>query len=235
LKPFQRPTGREAIHIAGHILDGSGSAGGAALVEALAIIHEEKEWLKRPSSVAGSYASFAELACDRRPHGLGVNDQASYRLVRFGLRELKLYCSLAELNALLARTPGRPPTNNANDDGSWFLTIPTAKNSLDRILITLKRAHPAEYAEVCAGTLTPRQAAIRAGIVSAGARTNGVCDLAAAAHLSERGKFKVAKSFWNVMSLNEQCTFISRLIEPGLGEGLARRWREINTPPDQGG
>ena len=145
------------------------------------------------------------------------------------MRERKHYAALTDLTELCVREKGRPPKKSANDGHFRFLTMSGA-NRVPRLLLTLKQEHPAEYAAVCAGELTPRQAAIRAGFVSVGVRRFGVLDLSKVAQLRPQGQGILIRELWDAVALDVQCTFLSRVIEPVLGPELAKRWRQAKAP-----
>ena len=101
-------------------------------------------------------------------------------------------------------------------------------NALDRILLTLKRAHSEIFDDVCAGDISPRKGAIKAGLVAEPDRPRGfgVCDFSAAVKLSTRVQGDLLWELFKALSLDAQCSLISRVLETRLGPELARRWRE---------
>ena len=116
----------------------------------------------------------------------------------------------------------------ANDeDFEPFYTIPTAATARDRLLLALKRDHPEHFAAVCALKLSPRAAAVQAGLIAAGtSRYGGACNIVAATALNEHAQGRLLCDLFQAMSPNAQCALIARAIEPRLGFGLAQRWRD---------
>jgi hypothetical protein len=130
---------------------------------------------------------------------------------------------------LVVRERGRPRRNLANsEDFHRFRQAPRSATALEAMLMTLKWAHPEFFARVCARELSPRQAAIMAGIVPSNKSTNrtfGVLDFTAATCLNPAAQGKLLCRFFKVLPVDAQCALLSRVIEPRLGPGLATRWR----------
>lgn len=193
-----------------------------AMIDALDAIVCGQLWQQgRPN------ASFGEFAVALPPAGLGVRSVRPAKLLRHALLASGHFAQWTELLERVRRKPGRPPKTLANDEGfERFYTIPTAATARDRLLLALKHRHPHQFAAVCALECSPREAAIRAGLIKvAPSRYGGVCNIVAAASLKERAQGRLLCDLFNVMSPNAQCALIARVLEPRLGFGLAQRWR----------
>ena len=173
------------------------------------------------------FESFGDFAVALPPVGLGVRSLEPLRLLRHALLDGGHFAQWTEILERTVRPRGRPRKKLVNDeDFEPFYTMPTAATSRDRILLNLKRNYPDQFAAVCERKLSPREAAIQAGLIAAGpARYGGACNLAAAAALNERAQGRLLCDLFNAMSANAQCALISRALEPHLGFGLAERWR----------
>jgi hypothetical protein len=191
--------------------------------DALDAIVGEQLW-----QVGGTFESFAEFAVAKQPAGLGVRSLPPLRLLRYALLSGGHFASWTELLERVAREPGRPPKKLVNGEGfERFYTVPTATTARDRLLLGLKRHHPEHFAAVCALECSPREAAIRAGLIKISAsHYGGACNIVAAASLKERAQGRLLCDLFSVMSPNAQCTLIARVLEPRLGFGLAQRWRD---------
>lgn len=97
---------------------------------------------------------------------------AQRRLVNLSLDAGEAVRNFAEWTDVLERVirrPCRPQKTLANDEGfERFYTVPTAATARDRLLLALKRHHPERFAAVCALECSPREAAIRAGLIKVG-------------------------------------------------------------------
>jgi hypothetical protein len=124
--------------------------------------------------------------------------------------------------------------NLANDeDFERFYTVPTASTARDRLLLVLKRDHPEDFAAVCTLKVSPREAGIRAGLISAGSpRYGGACNIAAVAALKPRAQGRLLCELFQAMSADAQCALIARVLEPQLGFGLDQRWRDSDSQAD---
>ena len=115
------------------------------------------------------------------------------RLLRHALLDGGHFAQWTEILEQIVRPRGRPRKNLVNgEDFEPFYTMPTAATSRDRIFLNLKRNYPDQFAAVCELKLSPREAAIKAGLIAAGpARYGGACNLAAAAALKERAQSRL--------------------------------------------
>src|SRR5262249_41551294 len=129
------------------------------------------------------FESFGEFAVALPPAGLGI--LRPMKLLRHALLTAGYFAQWTEVLEYVARERGRPRKNLANDeDFQRFYTVPTASTARDRLLLVLKRDHPEHFAEVCSLKVSPREAGIRAGLITAGpSRYGGACNIAAATAL----------------------------------------------------
>jgi len=175
-----------------------------------------------------SFESFGDFAVALPPLGLGVRALAPLRALRYALLDAGSFAFWTEILERVARQRGRPRKKLVNDeDFVPFYTLPTAATARDRLLLALKRHHPGHFKAVCECRISPRAAAIEAGLIAAGAsRYGGACNIKLAAALGQRAQGRLLCDLFKVVSGNAQCTLIARAIEPRLGFGLAERWRE---------
>lgn len=212
----------DPVKIVQHALSDTAGMSLTALVDALDAIVCGQLWQEdRP------YRSFGDLAVAPPPAGLGVRSLRPVKLLRYALLANGHFAEWTDLLERVVRKPGRPPKTLANDEGfERFYTVPTAATARDRLLLALKRHHAEHFATVCALEYSPREAAIRAGLIRVGpSRYGGACNIVVAANLKERAQGKLLCDLFTVMSPNAQCTLIARVLEPRLGFGLAQRWR----------
>ena len=194
-----------------------------SMTAALEAIIERGLWkLSKP------FESFGDFAAALPPDGLGVRSLDPLRLLRHALLNAGYFREWTEVLERVIRPRGRPRKKLVNDeDFEPFYSIPTAATARDRLLLALKRDHPEHFAAVCALELSPRAAAIQAGLIAEGSsRYGGACNIVAAAALNERAQGRLLCDLFQALSANAQCALIARAIEPRLGFGLAERWRE---------
>ena len=225
--PIANGSRHDPVRVVQHTLSASPQARPDTLLDALDAILGQELW-----QVGGKFDTFAEFAIAQQPAGLGVRSSPPLKLLRYALLAKGHFASWTELLERVAREPGRPPKKLVNDEGfERFYTIPTATTARDRLLLALKRHHPEHFAAVCKLECSPREAAIRAGLIRVGGwYYGGVCDIAAAATLKERAQARLLCELFKVMAPSAQCTLIAREIEPRLESGLAKRWRESIEP-----
>jgi hypothetical protein len=225
--PIPNSSRHDPVRVVQQALSASPQAGLDTLLDGLDAILGQVLW-----QVGGKFDTFAEFAIAQQPGGLGVRSLPPLKLLRYALLANSHFASWTELLERVAREPGRPPKKLVNDEGfERFYTVPTATTARDRLLLGLKRHHPEHFAAVCALDCSPREAAIRAGLIKAGPSLyGGACNIVAAASLKERAQGRLLCDLFNVLSPNAQCTLIARVLEPRLGFGLAERWRNIETP-----
>jgi hypothetical protein len=176
---------------------------------------------------AGPFETFGDFVVALPPAGLGVHTVRAIKLLRDALLTSRHFAQWTDVLERVARERGRPRKNLANDeDFGRFYTVPTASTAVDRLLLVLKRDYPEQFAEVCALKVSPRQAGIRAGLITAGSsRYGGACDIAAAAALTQRAQGRLLCELFECVCADAQCALIARILEPRLGFGLAQRWR----------
>ena len=115
------------------------------------------------------FESFGDFAVALPPVGLGVRSLEPLRLLRHALLDGGHFAQWTEILERTVRPRGRPRKKLVNDeDFEPFYTMPTAATSRDRILLNLKRNYPDQFAAVCERKLSPREAAIQAGLIAAG-------------------------------------------------------------------
>jgi hypothetical protein len=199
-------------------------AGLGELPAALDAVLRDRLW----EAVDEKYASFTEFVFAPAPSGLGVTRLPAFKLLRHLLLEGAYYEPWVGLMEAAIRDRGRPKNVANGDDLAFAYPFPRTRNSRDYMLLTLKRHHPAVFAELCDSRGSIRQAALRVGIVVPPGLSElryGVYDARAAKDFNENAKPKLMKAFFDDLGLNAQCTFLNRL-EGVLGADLARRWRE---------
>jgi len=190
---------------------------------------DETLWRERKWPDGRPLEGFGDLIVALPPHGCGIRNTAPLVLVRRVLVSGGYYGPWTDVVEKTMRKPGCPPKTLANSDSSErFYRVPTSSTALDRILLNLKRRNPEMFARVCAGECSPRQGAIKAGLIGGAGpkRQYGACDLDAAAALAVGPQGRLLCDLFRCVRLDAQCTLISRLIEPRLDPDLARRWRE---------
>ena len=193
-----------------------------SMTAALAAIVEGDLWQQgRP------FELFGDFAVALPPGGLGVRSLEPLRLLRLALVSAGHLAQWTEVLERTARRRGRPRKKLVNDeDFEPFYTVPTATTARDRLLLALKHNYPEHFTAVCELKLSPRAAAIEAGLITAGySRYGGACNIQLAAALSARAQARLLCDLFSAMSTNAQCTLIARRLEPSLGFGLAQRWR----------
>jgi hypothetical protein len=203
------------------------------LVAVMGAIVDHRKWEMRKSPEGTPFTSFGQFAVAPRPSGLGVSCEQGYALIRFSLVENGHYVELADLVDVVTRRQGRPSKSLADGD-VFFTKAPTSYNSVDRILLNLKRdpVYAHLLSDLNAGRLTPRQAAIQAGLPVSQKKTLlfDVCDLRKAERLKLEEQVTLLCELFSSVPVDVQCTLLERLIEPLLGGDLARRWREAHRP-----
>jgi hypothetical protein len=233
MRPWRntKPPIHEEVEIVQKILTAHDTAPSTNLIELLDRIVCAQVWRDRRSSDNNSYENFKEFGLDCIPQGLGINSAGAFSLVRFALLHKRHYAEYTELLEGCVRERGRPPVNLVGDD-KWHVTVSTSRNSMDRILLTLKRDHPEDFAAVCNGNLTPRKAARRLGLLPTMERREfGACDFTAATSLPMKAQVELLVRLFKALGIDAQCALLSRVIEPSLEPGLARRWRERLSGP----
>jgi hypothetical protein len=213
----------DPVKIVQHALSETASMNLEAMVSALDQIVAEGLWQQdRP------FESFGEFVVALPPTGLGVRSVRPMKILRHALLTAGRFAQWTEALERVARERGRPRKKLANDeDFERFYTVPTASTARDRLLLVLKRDHPEHFSEVCSLRVSPREAGIRAGLITAGSsRYGGACNIAAAAELKVRAQGNLLCELFEAMSADAQCALIARVLEPRLGFGLAQRWRD---------
>jgi hypothetical protein len=175
----------DPVRIVQHALSETVSMGLESMVVALDQIVGENLWQE-----GRSFESFGEFAVALPPAGLGIRSVRPMKLLRHALLTAGHFAQWTEVLERVARERGRPRKNLVNDeDFERFYTVPTASTARDRLLLTLKRDFPEHFAEVCSLRVSPREAGIRAGLITAGSsRYGGACNIAMAAALKERAQ-----------------------------------------------
>src|SRR5262249_26007955 len=191
-------------------------------------------WRERASAQGEKFSDFGQFAAATLPSGLGVRTRSAFLPLRAMLLDGPYYAEYTDCLQRFMLAAGRPRRILAKgEDFRRFWRISTSATSIERMLLTLKRDHPEQFSRVCALELSPRHACIAAGVLTASDTHNrlrfGACDMEAAARLNPRAQADLACELWEMLSVNAQCTFVSRSIEPTLGPGLAQRWRETRS------
>jgi len=202
---------------------GEGLAGLATGLESL-IAH--RQWGRIADASGAAFANFGIFAVAPLPHGLNVRSIPPLRLLRHALLFKRCYGEWVEVMELHVREPGRPKIELIGEDFPRSYKVSTSMNSIDRLLLTLKRKHPDAFAEVCALEIRARRAAIQVGLISEPQRRYGVCDVNAATRLPVEVQSNLLCDLAQALSIDAQCALLSRVVEQRLGPGLAQRWRE---------
>ena len=213
----------DLVKVLREALTATASTSLSSITAALEAIIEGSLWqLDKP------FESFGDFAVALPPDGLGVRSLDPLRLLRHALLTAGYFHQWTEVLERTVRPRGRPRKKLANDeDFEPFYTIPTAATARDRLLLALKRDHPEHFAAVCALKLSPRAAAVQAGLIAVGtSRYGGACNIVVATALNEHAQGRLLCDLFQAMSPNAQCALIARAIEPRLGFGLAQRWRD---------
>lgn len=226
---FGRGSRDDPVKLVQHALSETASMSLSAMTDALDAIVEDNLWQEgRP------FESFGEFAISLPPIGLGVRSVQPLKLLRHALLSRGYFAQWTEILEQTVRERGRPRKKLVNDeDFERFYCLPTASTARDRLLLALKRNHPKQFNEVCELKCSPREAGIRAGLISAAMPRYGVCDFAAATTLKERAQGRLLCELFRAMRPNAQCTLIARELEPRLGFGLAQQWRDGNVDAER--
>jgi hypothetical protein len=209
----------------------AGTGNKACVFTALNTILDAQLWLKREEANGQPFDSFAMCAIAPRPHGLEIRSQKDFELLRFHLMAEGKYAEWIEVLEATVRGPGRPKKNTINSGDSIVYVPSPSPTATDNILRKLKD-HPDIVADLIEGKYTVYQGGIRAGVVRSPGRSKSgpvTCDFSAALQLPPGPQFVFLRDFFLSLPLNTQCTFIARVLEPGLHRGLAKHWRDLNS------
>jgi hypothetical protein len=183
-------------------------------------------WRERVSASGEPFVNFGEFAVALQPNGLGVRSENAFLILRHPLLSAGYYHEFTQLLERVAREPGRPKINlSIKDDFPRFHQIPRSFTSTERMLIELKRKHAELFEEVCAHALTPRQAAIKAGFVAPCPTKESLSVEDITKSLNACEQIQVCGCFFRALTIEAQREFITLVLEPTLGAGLADRWR----------
>lgn len=119
-------------------------------------------WGEIISPTGAAFSSLASFVLTAPPHGLGVSDQSSARMVRQALLDQKHFREWTDIMKVAARRPGNPG-NSVNYEGSRFYTVDRGSRSRDKLLLLLEAQSPVHFTSVCNGECSPHHAAIEAG------------------------------------------------------------------------
>jgi hypothetical protein len=202
----------------------------SGLVDALDATVQNRLWAKQRNR-GKPFESFSEFVFAPSPAGLGVQSIRPLRFLRHLLINAGYYAEWVELLERTMRHPGRPRKTLANGEGFHrFYRVPTALTSKDRMLLGLKQ-RPEAFTELCRTKGSIREAAIKAGVIpSTKSRRYGVCDFAAAKALRPKAQGDLLCNLFNESSLDAQCRFLARAVEPELGLELPGLWRGRSRP-----
>lgn len=195
---------------------------------ALEALVSQELWKERSDGDGAQFTSFGAFCVARLPHGLNVRSLPPLLLIRHGLVTGRWYGEWVDILERHVRERGRPRNITNEDDFARAYKVSRSMNALDRILLTLKRVHHAIFEEVCALDISPREGAIKAGLIAdpEAPRNYGVCDIDGAAKLTAKAQGDLLCKLFRALSLDAQCALISRALEGRLGAGLAQQWRE---------
>jgi hypothetical protein len=205
-------------------VDGTGDQ--KSIITAIRTIVTERKWVGRKQSNGTEFGSFGEFAIALAPYGMGARTQQALEFLRFLLLTLEFTAEWSQVLALTVRDPGRPPEMVTNGDSPVFV-MSKSPTSSDRLLHRL-RASPGIQARVFAGDISIYRGAVEAGLVRPLCRQlrgYDLADLEAASGRKPEGRCLLLSQLFEALGLETQCTFISRVLEPRLGPGLARGWR----------
>lgn len=226
---IRRQSSLDPIEMVQNVLSKEVASTLCAFTDAFDEMMQKEIWQKRGSVEEKIFATFGDFAIAPQPDGLGARTERTFFILRRELIGGGYMREFTDYLERVVRERGRPRKNLANsEDFPRFRRVPTSMTSLERMLLTLKRAHPEVFADMCAHKLSARQAAIQVGLIvdSGGPRRFGVCNYDAAKRLRHRAQGKLLCDLFHILSVDAQCTLLSRHIEPRLGPGLAKRWRE---------
>jgi hypothetical protein len=184
---------------------------------------EEKQWQQH------SFPSFGESAVAPLPDGLQIWSMPAAKLIRRGLLETLHYPEWVELLEKIRRPSGAPSKTFAQGEGYFrFYQVPRSSSAIDRLLPILSSgAHQQEYEDVCAGRLSVREAAIKAGILPPGWAARHSLDFTQFARWSPEVQAKRLAELFRRASLEGQCLFLTQELA-SLGLDLADVWRRLH-------
>jgi hypothetical protein len=219
----------EPVRIVQAVIVGIVGAGEEGFAVAVEKILEAQLWQRQASKDGQVFTSFAAFAMAPRPAGLGIQSTLALKLLRRALLEGGYFAEWTQLLKLAMRTPGRPRTSQANDEGfNRFYTLSTSRTATDQILLGLEKQFPEEYACVCKGECTPYAAAVNAGLVpKRTAPPQQRFDMEAISKLSEPRKRQLLRDVFKAVGLNAQCTLLSLDVGPWLELDLAGLWKKV--------
>jgi hypothetical protein len=184
---------------------------------------EEKQWQQR------SFPSFSECAVAPQPDGLQIWTTAAAKLIRRGLLETMHYPEWVELLDKIKRPSGAPSRIFAQGEGYFrFYKISTSSSAIDRLLPVLSSgAHQQEYEDVCAGRLSVREAAVKAGVLPLDWAARHMLDFTRFDRWSPEVQAKRLAELFRRASLEGQCLFLTHELA-SLGLELADVWRRLH-------
>ena len=180
-----------------------------SLSTALDLVIDRKLW--------GEFQTFGHFAIAPLPGGLGLQSTPAAKILRLLLIRGKRYVEWASTLAIIVRPVGKPKKLVKEEGFRPFYSLPRATTALDRMLFVLQRDHSEYLAEISAGAMTPREAAIKSGLVR-------IDDNFRSIHWTY-GHASVSQLFLR-LPIEGQCRFIADTLDPVLEEDLAARWRK---------
>jgi hypothetical protein len=190
-------------------------------------------WGEIISPTGAAFDSLASFVLTAPPHGVGVSDQSSARMLRQALFEHKHFREWTDIMKVAARRPGNPG-NHVNYEGSRFYTVDRGSRSRDKLLLLLEAQSPRHFTSVCNGECSPHRAAIEAGLIPPRPKAHTSFESILRTALGMKGKTqgKLLKRLFKELPLDAQCTLIADCIQPKLDMlGLATRWRDASGAP----
>lgn len=166
------------------------------------------------------FPTFSAYAIHPRPRGLGVRQRADADL----LRHLCMYVGeiepWIEVMEIISRPCGHPPKATLTDSMSFkpFYSVSPSPTAVDRICRRLKHEAPDEFKAVCAGALTPHQAAkklnwIKSKRASSRLYIAETMTLRASflRELSAAARLNIVRQIWDVLSQDQRQEFLKDL------------------------
>jgi hypothetical protein len=202
------------------LLAGAAGPDFGAFFPAVHAMVAEKQWEQH------SFPSFSESAVAPLPDGLQIWTLPAAKLIRRGLIETLHYPEWVELLEKIKRPSGAPSRTFAQGEGYFrFYKITRSSSAIDRLLPVLSSgAHPQEYEDVCAGRMSIREAAVKAGILPQGWAARHTLDFSQFVRWSPEIQANRVADLFRRASLEGQCLFLMQELA-SLGLDLPDIWR----------
>ena len=212
--------GEKSIRVVQRALQGERGIG--QVNAALRYIGEYHSWKEV------GFDCFAEFALARiKDDGLEIRELDDAKLLRYHLLKTKRFELWGELLERIQKPQGRPKKNPVIDEDKYrFYPAPTAATDSDSLIPKLRSQSPDDFAEACAGKVTLRQAALKAGIIEKPRQLCGICNIERVKKLDQKEQIKFLIGVFRAVDLEAQCELLSREVDRKLNIEVALRWRE---------